>query len=558
MRAPQDLFIGTTSNVHQSRFFGFLSPEGMTVLLAAIFCVTFYAFGSNTLNGDGLRCLPALRTITEGPLTTFEPKPWLEIYRSHYDRVAAHHHMLFGITVRAAFALQQALRIPGDAIIAIRAVNALSAAIAGALFFLLALRVGVSKWYSLAIAVGLCLSPAYLYAATNLAEVGLALPFFVGTLLLLANRPFVGWTPAAAGILLGLAAISYMLAGALVPCMVVAIIATRLPSQSVTRPLLFFLSAFALVFLGIWVTILMGSGLHTPDRLLHAILHFPEQGTYGRLRLGSLIGTPLGLTQSFVPILPEDFLGLRSLYHHGLWPLLYVGAASLMVCVLLVGMIYALFKQRMQSSPLVLSALLTFFLVESVCMWWDPYYVKLQIFGVILFWVISAVVVSGSRNGISHGLLPLFIAAVLASGTWTLRNNLKPSQARANAQQLHSIVGNGLIITGWAADTAHLWLFSNGDNIIPIPDFALARNLRSETVQKDMETIIARTTAHGGRVYFYGIFDENDGVTTDVYETRFRLVGFTDYLRGLQRKAQLVTKLPQPGGHSLLLYVYVP
>lgn len=529
----------------------------MAALLATIFCVIFYIFGSNTLIGDGLRYLPALRNITEESSAKFQPKPWLEIYRFHYDRVAAHHHILFGITMRAAFALQQKLWISGDAIIAIRAVNALSTAVAAALFFLLALRVGVSKWYSLALAAGLCLSAAYVSAATNVAEVGLALPFFVGALLLLASRPFVGWTPAVTGVLVGLAAISYLLAGALVPCIVVAIIATRPPSQSFTRPVLLFLSAFGVVFFGIWIIILYASGFQTPG-LLRAILHFPEQGTYGKFKLGSLIATPLGLAQAFFSILPDDFLGLRSLYHHGLWGVLYVGAAGLIVSILVVWMFYALFKRGMLSSPLVLSTLLTFLLVEFVCMWWDPFHGKLQLFGLILTWVMIAIVFSGSRTAVSSRLLLLFVAMVFIGGLRGLRNNLEPSQARANAEELHSIIGDGVIITGWTADTAHLWLFSNGENIIALPDFAMARNLKTDTVQKDLEAIIEQTTASGGRVYFYGLFDENGGSSTDIYETWFRLYGFTDYLRALRQKAKFVTKLPQPNSRSILLYVYVP
>src|SRR5204863_5931030 len=93
--------------------------------------------------------------------------------------------------------------------------NALFAAVAGALFFLLGVRVGLSKTMSLFITLGLCLSPAYLLAATNVAEVALSLPFFIGALLLLLDRPFVGWTPLFAGVLAGFAALTYLLAGAL-------------------------------------------------------------------------------------------------------------------------------------------------------------------------------------------------------------------------------------------------------------------------------------------------------------------------------------------------------
>src|SRR6266550_5718954 len=211
---------------------GFLAPKYVAALLALILSVTFYEFRSNVFIGDGLRHLPALRTITEGPPVSFQPKPWLEVYRKHYDRVVVHNHFLFGLAMRTAFALQQALGIRDDATIAIQAVNAVSAAIAGGVFFLLPLRLGVPQWISLAVAVGVCLSPAYLLAATNVAEVALALPFFLGTLLVLADRELLERSATVAGVLVGLATITYLLAGSLVPCIAIAAIVSRSPSRS--------------------------------------------------------------------------------------------------------------------------------------------------------------------------------------------------------------------------------------------------------------------------------------------------------------------------------------
>ena len=538
--------------------FGPLSSKGTAVLLVAIFCFTFYTFKSNTLIGDGLRHLPVLRTITQGTTTTFLPKPWLEIYRNHYDGLVVHNHFLFGATIRAAFALQQKLGIPGDALVAMQAVNAVSAAVAGGLFFLLALRVGVPKWISVAVTLGLCLSPAYLLAATNVAEAALALPFFVGTLLLLAGRPFVGWTPLAAGVLAGLAAIMYLLAGSLVPCIAVAVIATLFPSRLAIKPFLSFLATFGVVFIGIWVTVLVASGFRTPERLLRAVLQFPQQGTYGGFKLGSLIATPVGLTEAFIHVLPDDFVGLRSLYRHTPWPVLYVGAATLIVCSFLALVFYILFKRGMLRNLLILSSLLTFLLVEAACMEWDAYYQKLQIFALILCWVMVAAAFSRGRPADSRWPLLLFVILVVAGGLWTLKNNVRPSQTRRNAEQLYSIVGNGVLITGWTSDVMHMLLFSNGDNFLSLPDFAMERNLKSKQVQEDLQAIIQQSTAHGRNVYFYGVFDEESGGSTDIYESRFRLIGFTDYLRSLQRKAQPVASLPQPGGRSMVLYRCAP
>jgi hypothetical protein len=276
----------------------------------------FHEFRSTTFIGDGLRYLPALRTITEGPPATFQPKPWLEVYRSHYEPAVVHHHFLFGLTMRTAFALQQALGIYGDATIAIQAVNSLAAAIAGGLFFLLVHRLGVPKGISFAVAVGVCLSPAYLLAATNVAEVALALRFFVRTLLVLADRDSLEHGAIATAILAALAAITYLLAGALVPCIAIAAIISRSPSESTVRKLVLFVSVFALIFLGIWVGVLYVSGVHSASNLAIAILKFPEQGTYGQFKLGSLVATPVGLTTHFFRFFRMSKLSLVSARAH--------------------------------------------------------------------------------------------------------------------------------------------------------------------------------------------------------------------------------------------------
>jgi hypothetical protein len=62
--------------------------------------------------------------------------------------------------------------------------------------------------------VGICyLTPVYLFAATNVSEVALALRFFLGTLFVLVDREFLERSAIVAGILAGLAAVTYLLAG---------------------------------------------------------------------------------------------------------------------------------------------------------------------------------------------------------------------------------------------------------------------------------------------------------------------------------------------------------
>jgi len=534
------------------------TSKAVAVLLAAILCVVFYSFRSNSLIGDGLRHLQAFRIILPGEPPTFQPKPWLEVYRSHYDDLVVHNHFLYGITMRAAFALQQELGIRGDAIVAMQAVNSLSAAIAAALFFLLGVRVGLPGWVSLGVTLGLCLSPVYLLAATNITEVGLALPFFVGTLLLLTDRQLSGWTFLGAGVLAGLTATFYAIAGCLVPGIAAAVILTKVPFRSTMKSLLLFLSASGAVFAGIWVTVLVASGYHTLNSLRGAIFQFPQQGTFVKFKLGSLIATQIGLTQGFLPVLPDDFMGMRSLYQQTPWSAAYVTVTVLFVSVFLATIFYVLFKRGNLRTPLVLSCLLAFLLVEAACAKWDTYYQKLHLFAVILCWVMILVALLEPQPLNVRWSALLFISLVSASGLWVLKKNLKPSQMRMNAQQLQAIVGNGELITTWSGDVMHMFLYSNLGNVVSLPDMAFTTPLDSQQAREDLETIIQQTTLQGRSVYFYGLFDEESGQPSDIYETRFREGGMTAYLRALRGKAKPVARLPQTAGQSMLLYQYVP
>jgi len=542
----------------QNGRFSLRTSKAVAVLLAAILCVVFYSFRSNSLIGDGLRHLQAFRIILPGEPPTFQPKPWLEVYRSHYDDLVVHNHFLYGITMRAAFALQQKLGIRGDAIVAMQAVNSLSAAVAAALFFLLGVRVGLPGWVSLGVTLGLCLSPVYLLAATNITEVGLALPFFVGTLLLLTDRQLSGWTFLGAGVLAGLTATFYAIAGCLVPGIAAAVILTKVPFRSAMKSLLLFLSASGAVFAGIWVTVLVASGYHTLNSLRGAIFQFPQQGTFVKFKLGSLIATQIGLTQGFLPVLPDDFMGMRSLYQQTPWSAAYVTVTVLFVCVFLATIFYVLFKRGNLRTPLVLSCLLAFLLVEAACAKWDTYYQKLHLFAVILCWVMILVALLEPQPLNVRWSALLFISLVCASGLWVLKKNLEPSQMRMNAQQLQAIVGNGELITTWSGDVMHMFLYSNLGNVVSLPDMAFNRLLDSQQARQDLETIIQQTTLQGRSVYFYGLFDEESGQPSDIYETRFRERGMTAYLRTLRGKAKPVARLPQTAGQSMLLYQYVP
>jgi hypothetical protein len=72
MRSPV-AFMENRQTPPQQGSAGFLAPKYVAALLVFILSVTFCEFRSSTFIGDGLRHLPALRTITEGPTVVFKP-----------------------------------------------------------------------------------------------------------------------------------------------------------------------------------------------------------------------------------------------------------------------------------------------------------------------------------------------------------------------------------------------------------------------------------------------------------------------------------------------------
>ena len=536
---------------------GMRTSAVLAVLLAAILCVVFYSFRNDTLIGDGLRHLPAFRTILPGSPPAFRDKPWLEAYRNHYDELVVHNHFLFALTMRSAFALQQALGSRADAVVAMQSVNSLCAAVAAALLFLLGVRIGLPGWISFVVAVGLSLSPAYLLAATNIAEVALALPFFVGTLLLLTARQLSGPILVLAGILAGFTAIFYAIAGCVVPAIAAALLLTQRPLRSAIKPLVLFLSAFVTVFFGIWVTVLLASGYRSLHSVSHAILEFPQEGTFVQFRASSLIATAVGLTQGFLPVLPNDFVGLRSLYQRPA-ALAYVSAASLFVCAFLLAVFYVLLKRGMLRTPLGLSCLLGFLFVEAACAKWDTYYQKLHLFAVVLCWVMVLLALSQLPRPAIRWPALLLVCLVTVSGIGLLRKNIEPSQPRANARQLLATVGDGLIITTWNTDIMHANLYANPESMVSLPELGFSSHLDSPEARQKLQSKIQQAAQQGRTVFFYGLFDETTGQPLDSFENRFREQGMTAYLATLQEKARPVARFPQNDGRTLVLYQYVP
>jgi len=523
----------------------------MFVAIGAI----YWTCRSTTLIGDGLRHLPALRTIVPGTSLQFEPKPWLELYRNYYETAVVHNHVLFGLMARGGFAVSKVISRNGDAVVAMQFENCVAAALAAALFFLLLVQVGISEWIAVLVTTALSLTPVYITAGTNIAEAGLALPFFITSLLLLAKPTVTNRNAFFLGVTTALAADIYFLAGALVPCIAVALV----PTQERTwlkklYPSFVFLGVFASVFLGIWVGVLYFAGIHDPAALALAILRFPQQGTYGGFKLGSLLATPIGMAQSLFSILPDSFVGLRQLYRTAPTTLLLAAVASLAILGALAFSIFRLVKYEQMRRPVMLASLLSFLLIEAVCVEWDPYYLKLQLFAVIPFFLLLTAGLSGARRKWSVGLMGTLLLGIAISGIHELVLNRRPSLSVQNARKLHAVVGESLLITGWSSDVAHLWLYSNGTNIVSLPDFALARKLETERVEADLNGLISKVSAEHGKVFFYGIFDPLQRNLTVVYETRFRLNGFGTYLKQFEGQLKEIDSFQQSGGTRCLLY----
>jgi hypothetical protein len=530
----------------------------IAVFLFLVFFGLYSALPSTTLIGDGLRHLPALRTVVPGDPVRFEPKPWLEVYRHYYDDVVVHNHVLFGLLARAGFAASRFI-LPGtDAVLAMRLENSFSAALAVALFFLLLERLGTPRWGAIFSTMVLGLTPGYVLIATNITEAGLALPFFLGSLLLLAQQQFTWGRLLLLAITAALAADIYLLAGTLVPCIVFVLLTEKQPNFARRiGTAVGFIGIFAVFFLGIWTGILFLSGMRQLHDLAIAVLRFPQQGTYGGFRATSLVATPLGLTQALLAILPDSFLGLRLLLRNEPLTTMLAACATLVCLFVLVSCCYRLWISGDIRKPAILASVLALLVIEGVCVEWDPYYSKLQLFAAVLFFVIIAVGFPRNLRRPPTALMVIFLLAVMISGVRTLAINQRPSLAAQNAVRLHKLVGEDVLITGWSADVVQLWLYSNGTNVISIPDFALARHLQMDRVEADLNALLQQSAATGRSVFFYGMFDPENKVLNYI-ETRFRLNGFSGYMKSFESEALPVANFEQPGAQNCLLYEYHP
>jgi len=155
-------------------------------------------------------------------------------------------------------------------------------------------------------------------------------------------------------------------------------------------------------------------------------------------------------------------------------------------------------------------------------------------------------------------LILLFTSIVFLGGVSVLRKNIEPSQMQANARELEQIVGDGELVTTWEGDVLHMFMYSNGSNIVSLPELAFTSHLDSEEAQRNLEATIEQATMQGRSVYFYGVFDEKSGRAYDIYETRFREKSMTAYLSNLQQRSKIILRLPQQSGGAIPLYRYAP
>jgi hypothetical protein len=404
---------------------------------------------SSFYNPDGLRVLPGLHEIRidAAGTATYHPRPWSAGYSPEmYVRAYVQKHLLFPTYAFLSYRIARALGYRDSGVRAVQIANAVSAAIALGLFSLLLAHALNGIGLVVLASLGLAFSSAFSSMASNGAEVVPALPWLMLGLWLilgaeLRKKPEMATEKAtrmsdlsdpsdlsdrlqlstpvfvAAGVCFGISA-GFYLASGLITLVVAAgqiIAASSLAASSLrrewTRAIIFAGSCFVTALV-IYFAVLFMAGYSSLVKILHALTLMPVQGTYGELRPTNLLTVTLGFAHSILPVLPDDFGGMRQLLAEvragGIGHYLGLLAAPL-VLVLAVAFFAALARVRDQLSKanrqLVLLGLLVFLGALIASLLWDPYHPKLWVYSNVGLWLmIAGFVKHGTKQKI--GTLP--------------------------------------------------------------------------------------------------------------------------------------------------------
>lgn len=536
------------------RRYWLISLSGFVVSLSL-----YLLLPSSAYNGDGLRVLVDLHRVavdSTGKLS-YEPKHWSAAYQPvRYLRTSAGNHLLFPLYAQAAYRIAGHSGYQGDGVRPLQIANALMAAITIGLILGLLVLAGMSSASALLVAAGLTFSTAYSSMATNVAEVVPTFPWIVLGLLFLSRRNFGrgdgngGRMPADVSTLLSGVALGIGTGFYLSTALIALALAIVQLIQRHRRRAVLLLSAFVLTAAAIYVGTLWQAGYHRWNDLWRTITLIPTTPHYGVFRLRNLLTAGLGFANSLLPVLPEDFAGLRPAFAGGFrfYPWMVSAAAVLVLAGLL---FYRLFARRRQLRPdagrLIVPGLAVFGAMLAGSLSWNPYHAKFWACSNIGFWLIVA---GGlQQEGMTdhkplRRLLVVGLVAILVlSNLVRLINQAQPNPKNRAVHQLAGLTaapaGKALVVGDWDYEFSYLAGLLPEENVVVVPDWLYEAGGDFQGFEQRLRPEIHRQLTAGQPVYFVNLFSRSPDELRRSYEPHTDFGQFALWLDSLQRSAIL-------------------
>ncbi|MEO0070843.1 MAG: hypothetical protein ABIK39_01980 [candidate division WOR-3 bacterium] len=576
-------------------------------LLIMVSALTIYlSLPSTRYNPDGLRVFPSLRyiKINSSGMKTYHPRSWRTGYQEPYFfQQNVHKHLLFPLYAFLSYRVAILLGYQGNGLKPVQIANALSAAVTLVLFALfLTLRSQsinsglVSKkqnFNSLSPVITSGRDDAYLpilgttlvltffnafsSMATDIAEVMPAIPLLVLGLLFLKKRK-----PIAAGIFMGISAAFYLLS-----LLVAAIIALwYFIYRQFRKGLTLFLTALLITLILYFGLFFLARGGGCRE-IWNALTFFPEQGTFGGLRWLNFFTVFLGFTNSILPVLPDEFSGVRDFIALGGYRPYFILLFWLFgVTIFLFSLIFEIKARRVKGEISFGLPVLLGTLVSSI--FWAPYHLKIWIYANIGLGLILANFLDMPRcspNNIRRNLILVILFLIcgtnmikliyrnsenpklqvakeidrlmvthyekwgeepdtaLLSLRWSLgsghsdraygewrnpfaRGGLRPKQSFSSGEGFRPLA----LIGDWEPEFCYLTLYLPENLIVVLPDLILQNQKDSARVWNALSTLLAEIQTKGGDVYFVNLFNYSPEKLKRFYTIRLRSPWFIHWV----------------------------
>ncbi|MGQ9678002.1 MAG: hypothetical protein ACUVUD_01810 [bacterium] len=513
----------------------------ISLTLSLLFLIMYFLLPSTRYNTDGFRVLSTLHRITIDPpgVTNFSPLNWKTSYQPpYYFRQNVQKHFLFPLYAHTTYNISRLAGLKDSGIKPLQFANALFATLTILLFTLL-LAVQSHPLPNIILStLGLGFSAAFATQATNIAEVIFSTPSLVLTLIFLEKRkPFI------ASILLGISAACYLLSLLLVPFLILFY------SLHPRRRLFPLLTVTPGITLLIYLTLLIAAGNHTLQTITNALFYLPEQGTFGGFKLSNLISTPLGFISSILPVLPENFSGVKNaLSLKNPHPVLLI--ILIAVGILLLAIITYISRKQCPKS-IGIALLLTSILAALI---WDPYHQKIWLYGNIGVWLFLA----NSRP--SCPLLIIIVLFLIPMNLSLLVKNHRPNPKWHSAKKIAQVISfeqnpaeKKIVLGNWEPEFDYLSAFLPDSCLLSIPDLILETKRDSLQFQSVLDSI--QHNYQTGGIYIVNTFNRSREELKRLYINRLKFPYFIGWQKTVR---QLTRPLWHDTATGTILYTLQP